>query len=381
MKWVALVLCLFLSACGSHASKGRLVIAGGAVKADNELVYGEFMRGLKPDAIIGIVPTASASAVESAASSARTLERYAAGRRIIQLDLPSDKPANAFDPAIVAQIDQCSALWFTGGVQSRILRVFRSASGDSPAYGAMKRLLARGGTIGGTSAGAAMMSDPMITGGTSEDALLGNFRVEDEDSGLGLGRGMGFFPYGLTDQHFLRRGRIGRLIVALEQTGVPRGYGVEENSAIVADLTSGTLRVCGSAVLVDMAEFVRENKALAKVRVSLLQTGDEVVGPSGRVELRAESASWPEGTMRATGRPEAWAAGALEAGLADLAAAPERPVELRSKGFIVRLEADQRTQFAGSPAGLRVREAKLSILPQENGSSQPVRSGLGLSRD
>lgn len=362
MKWAAVLLCVIMSACGSVAPRGRLVIAGGAVKADNERIYSAFVRGLGPDAVIGVVPTASASAAESAASSARTLERHAAGRRIVQLDLPSDKPANAFDPNIVAQIDECSALWFTGGVQSRILRVFRPESGDSPAYQAALRLLGRGGTIGGTSAGAAMMSDPMITGGSSEEALLGNFRTSDEDSGLGIGRGMGFFPFGLTDQHFLRRGRIGRLIVALEQTGLTRGYGVEENSAIIVDLATGSIEVAGSAVVVSMTSASRLDGVRDGVRVSLLRTGDGIEGATGSVAFGPEV---PEGqaAVQSNSR-DAWATGSIESAIVELATDPGRAAARESKGFTVRMEADDQTRFAGTGPAVRAEGVKLQILPR-----------------
>ena len=63
---------------------------------------------------------------------------------------------------------------------------------------------------------AASMSDPMIAGGDSLNSLLLGPRTENSKGrGVEIEKGMGFFPYGFTDQHFLRRGRFGRLVVAL----------------------------------------------------------------------------------------------------------------------------------------------------------------------
>ncbi|MFX8223305.1 hypothetical protein ABTL15_21465, partial [Acinetobacter baumannii] len=47
-------------------------------------------------------------------------------------------------------------------------------------------------------------------------------------------RGLGFVgPELFVDQHFLRRGRIGRMLPAMRALGYRVGIGVEENSAIV----------------------------------------------------------------------------------------------------------------------------------------------------
>ncbi len=364
MRWPLIVLVAAMcaaSGCANSPRNGHLIIAGGAVQADNATIYSAFMAPLPADAVIGVVPTASASPAESAAASAKTIAGHAAGRRIVTIDISLAKPEAANDPAVVKAIDQCSGLWFTGGVQSRILKVFRPASGDTPAYEAARRLLARGGAIGGTSAGAAMMSDPMITGGASEDALSGNIRIDDEDSGLGISTGMGFFPFGLVDQHFLKRGRIGRLIVALERTGQNRGYGVEENSAIDVDLARGRLTALGPVVAVDVSRMKRSGQSLSGVRVSLLHEGDVVdartggITPRGR---RADSTSKPSGTEPL---PAAWSAGALEVALARASEQPGTPVELASAGFVLRIATDEETSVWVHENRVSTLRARLEI--------------------
>src|SRR5205085_1949334 len=64
----------------------------------------------------------------------------------------------------------------------------------------LHKVLDRGGVIGGTSAGAAVMSKLMIGGGT----VIA--RVEP---------GFGFLPGGIIDPHFLKRNRAHRLLQAL----------------------------------------------------------------------------------------------------------------------------------------------------------------------
>lgn len=331
------------SACNATPRSGHLLIAGGGTSPDNELIYSRFISPLPPDAVIGIIPTASANPRESAASAAKTIARYAGSRRIEQFNISLQNPAAASDPDTVHRLRECSALWFTGGVQSRITAVFRPATGDTPAYQAARDVLGKGGVIGGTSAGAAIMSDPMITGGSSEDALNGTARGEDEDSGFGLAQGMGFFPFGLTDQHFLRRGRLGRLVVALERTGVSFGYGVEEGSAMHVDLATGLVTALGPVLLVDASGLHREGKSISGVRVSMLNAGDTVDGPTGRVHI-PDLAPAPRQAANAQSLPAAWSRGAVTVAIERLVSSDQPSVELRSETWVLRMSRSKATQ-------------------------------------
>jgi cyanophycinase len=297
---------LLIPAC-AHAPRstspaGTLLIVGGGLHDDNEAVWGAFVEAVGPEPHIGILPTASAlpDAGESTADHLRTLLPDAT---IDLIDIRHDSPQRALDPAYAARIEACSALWFTGGDQSRITAVFRPSSGDTPACEAARRVLARGGLIAGTSAGAAMMSDPMITGGDAREALLQGARASEDEPGVGIGRGMGFFPYGLTDQHFLRRGRLGRLIAALHETGTPRGYGVDENCAVLVDLATNTIRPIGrdALLLVNISHSTRTEAGIRNVRLSLLSDGDEVDGRTGRIRRSRRGA--PDAASSAFSKP------------------------------------------------------------------------------
>jgi cyanophycinase len=363
---------IMVGCAGSNRERagGRLIIAGGGTSAENEEVYSKFMEKLPPDGVIGVLPTASGVAVESAASAVKTLTRYAGGRHVNIIDITSQTSQRASDPEFVDEIKACRALWFTGGDQSRIVAAFRPAAGDTPGYHAARAVLDGGGVIGGTSAGAAMMSDPMITGGRSDDALLGKSKAAGDDSGFGTAKGMGFFPYGLTDQHFLRRGRLGRLVAALELTGLKRGFGIEENCALCVDIADHTATVLGpvpAMVLVDISNVQRDGPARRGVRVSLLNDGDRVDGLSGIVQPEAKRKSAAPGASPQPGElPEAWAAGAITVAFRKLAANPKGPVELHSPAFSVTLSADDRTGFYSDPAApdrITVLNARLDIVP------------------
>lgn len=234
-------------------SRGWLMICGGGIEDDHERLYRHFFAlADKADPAtkaaagsrttrIGVVPTAT-GADSRGSDTLELLKRYAGDREVVMVPLYKEDLGKGDDPEIAALIASCDGLWFVGGDQSRITAVFRPKDRDTEAYLATLRVLKRGGVIAGTSAGAAMMTNPMITGGTSEDALKHGVTWSNdvkEGQGVGLADGMGYLTNVLIDQHFLERGRLGRLLVAMKEAGMDRGFGVAEDAAFVVDLQSG----------------------------------------------------------------------------------------------------------------------------------------------
>ncbi|MEM1445526.1 MAG: cyanophycinase [Planctomycetota bacterium] len=230
-----------------EARKGHLVIVGGGLQADNEPVYRAVLDRIPEDGTLGVLPTASGVPEESGPGHVQDFQQYAGpNQKIVLLDIRNGDIDKANDPEWVEKIRKCDGLWFTGGDQSRIVATFRPDEGDTPAYDAMWDVLNRGGVIGGTSAGAAMMSDPMIKWGNSHEALLLGVVNDVPDFGVGVGKGMGFLPDMLVDQHFFERGRLGRLLVAMTHASVMRGIGVGENTAHIVDFAKRRTSVIGS---------------------------------------------------------------------------------------------------------------------------------------
>ncbi|MDJ0942998.1 MAG: cyanophycinase [Kiloniellales bacterium] len=158
------------------------------------------------------------------------------------------------DPATVALVKGCNAVWFGGGNQNRgTFALLNQDGSDTPVMAAIRRIVAGGGAFGGTSAGAAVQSDPMIVNGTSIDSLSlppGPLRV-------GTSNGFGLLPPGfLADQHFLVWGRLGRLLVAMADNGIPQAVGVNEDTAVEVDLDSGIWEVVGTsqALIVELED-------------------------------------------------------------------------------------------------------------------------------
>ena len=343
----AFVLCAaaaVLCACGSK-DRGHLLIIGGGLDDGNTLVRGRLIERAGGGRI-GVVPTATG--VENPGESTREALAPHAPGGVEVLPLTMNDHTNAMDEAVAARVRACSALWFVGGDQNRITSVFRPGAGGTPAYRACLDVLRRGGVIAGTSAGAAMMSDPMITGGSSEDALRG---------GANLAPGMGFLPGVITDQHFLHRGRLGRLVAALGQTRTHIGLAVNEDSAADINLATLTAEALGerSVVIVDMRRSKRENGGWTNVRLHILSTGDTANLRTGAV-TPARPVSRPflcgDGTP-ASGplpRPQAefmegdpWRGGLIAEMLGECLA---RPVIAANRGFLIRASCDGDSRYA-----------------------------------
>lgn len=348
-------------------AQGRLVIVGGGLTEGNARVWRAIAQGAGADGRVGIVPTASASPEEAVASARRRLAAHVPPDRVLAVDLPRDRPANALDPAVVAQIDASRVLFFTGGDQSRTLAVLRQPA-DTPAAAATRALLARGGTVSGTSAGAAIMSDPMILRGTSRGSWLAGAAAPTDlapaaaaASGAGsddgedraprpvaLGPGMGYLGGAIVDQHFFSRGRFGRLARAMVDTGIAVGIGIADDRAVLVEPHAGGAIITG----------LGDEAAMVLVRVA------DDGGPSFRVGLLNDGDRWQGGVLTpAPGRPgavERLSGGVLANMLVADAWSPRRMV-------------DEASALARLAAARRAIDAEMTIAPPERAGGVTLR--------
>lgn len=271
---------------------GPLMIVGGGLKDDNKAVYEAFVSEMKGDGPLVIIPAASGAPAESAAHMQTVFKSYGvAPDRIIiaPLAMVDDESTdrvdeskwanNAFDEDVTILLSEASGIWFTGGDQSRITSVLRQDDGtNTPALTAIFGSHQRGSIIGGTSAGAAIMSTTMLTGGQSLPSLLGK-----PEGRVSTDKGLGFFTRGLIDQHFGERARLGRLAVALAQQpdGKREGYGIDENTALFVS-TSHILTVLGegevSSLDLNNADITQDDEGRWTIRhmtISVFSSGDK----------------------------------------------------------------------------------------------------------
>lgn len=217
--------------CGSGMGKegALVVVGGGTLPAD---VRAEFFKlaGGKGVARLVVLPTATSAADDPAQDESFLRPWRDLGPRSIHL-LHTRNRKLANDPTFVQSLRQATAVWISGGDQNRLM----AAYGGTRVERELQRLLERGGVIGGTSAGAAVMSDLMIVGGTAEART---------------GPGFGLLKGTVVDQHFTERGRLGRVRGVLAKNKQHAALGIDERTAAI--IRGQTLTVMGEGTVTAM---------------------------------------------------------------------------------------------------------------------------------
>ncbi len=198
-----------------------VVVGGGKMPDDVRKAFFDLAGGEK--AKIVVVPTASEAADDAAKADGFLGEWKMLNPTSVALLHTRDRKT-ADDPAFSKSLADATGLWFSGGDQAKIAAAYRGTA----AAKAFHALHARGGVVGGTSAGAAILSDPMITGGKDK---------------ADVGPGLGFFPGFVVDQHFTQRKRLARLQGMIADNPSLVGIGIDEGTAVVA--RGRTFRVIG----------------------------------------------------------------------------------------------------------------------------------------
>ena len=138
--------------------------------------------------------------------------------------LALDDRASAHQPQLQAEILQADGIFMSGGDQSKLMDTLW----DTPAYQALHQAFHLNRCcIGGTSAGAAVMSRHMIAQGPA--VLRPSKEAVDTDIGLGL------LSQAVVDQHFSERRRLARLLSTLAMRPDLLGVGIDEDTALVIE--------------------------------------------------------------------------------------------------------------------------------------------------
>lgn len=287
-----MTLLAFLSAAASAQAQTAIVI-GGALKFDNDAVWQRIVdEAGGPRARFVVLATAAANPDRAAAQIVQALRRRGADAQAIPVTpkLAPDALAAALrDPALLARVRGATGVFFSGGAQELIVDTLQPQGRPTPMLEAIWDVYRRGGVVAGTSAGAAIMSRVMFR--DAQDVLgvmQGRLR-----EGIEIDRGLGFVgPDLFIDQHFLKRGRIGRMLPLMLAKGYRAGLGVEENSAAV--IHAGHAEVIGArgALFVDLRDATTDPRLgafnIENARLSYLDRGDRIDLQTGAVTASAE---------------------------------------------------------------------------------------------
>ena len=379
--WIALP--VLLSACTGDAipedaadASGRLVIVGGALQRDNVEIYRSVLEATEGEGPFCVIPTASGVPEESMASAVEAFTEHGA-QLVDGIFITTDNPEAASDPGIAERLRGCSGFWFVGGSQSRVVEVFLPEGRSTPAYDAVIDRYRAGAVVAGSSAGAAIMSPTMIAGGSSAGALAGGVLevAPDEDAeieGVLTELGMGFHNGPVFDQHFLARGRIGRLLVAtLAGVGGGVGFGIDENTALVVDGRMGRVSGASGVVLVDARNALGSERGHggAGVRVHLMGRDDQIDMNTLAVTAPREKQPVPAGAEPLVAPDDPFARWSFLHLLHAFAGSDMDRVTMDAHGYEITLERGSTFRalaygedgVEGTPAGLSVGPISLSL--------------------
>ena len=229
----AVALALLALACHSATSNGTsvsgnrghlLIVGGGAAPPEIPERFVELAGG--KGSKIAVIPMASEEAQATGDEKKAQLDSLGAQSFVFLIN-----KAQALDSATLKQLDGVSGVWFCGGDQIRLTDILL----NTPVLDRIKQLYHDGAVLGGTSAGAAIMSDSMLTGNQFGKDSLGYYG--DEYDGIRrkfiqVVPGLGFLSGAIIDQHFLRRERENRLFSVILERPTLVGIGIDEGTAL-----------------------------------------------------------------------------------------------------------------------------------------------------
>ena len=241
-------------------TRGFVIPIGGAEERQNDpVILQKFIEicGGK-DARIAIIPTAS-QLDETGPNYEKIFNELGANKAF---SLPINTREEAQQESYIEQLDNATGIFITGGNQLRLSTIL----GGTPIAQAIRRLNAAGVHVAGTSAGAAIMPEHMIAGG-SKGAL-------PTQQGVNFAPGLGLLNKVIIDQHFSQRNRLGRLLSAVSYNPFASGLGICEDTAAFIG-PDDTLEVVGngSITVIDPSDLKYSSMAEASKGDSLTLIG------------------------------------------------------------------------------------------------------------
>lgn len=197
-------------------ANGSLVVVGGAMRSPE--IYERFIElAGGPDAHIVLVPTAGGAEEYDDFFQGMNAWREHGARNLTLLH--TTDPEVADTDTFIEPLETAGGVFFFGGRQWRLV----DAYGGTKTEEAFRRVLDRGGVIGGSSAGASIQGSYLVRGDTRTNTIM----MGDHQRGFGYLRNVGI------DQHLIQRNRHFDMIEVIEANPELLGIGLDEDTAIV----------------------------------------------------------------------------------------------------------------------------------------------------
>lgn len=268
-KIICLLLMVFINIYSQP--KGKLVIVGGVQTKAIQKKFVELAGGNK--ARIIIIPNAGSEPKRSSESQQRDyIDLGAKADYLLFTKETADNEEN------LIKLDWANAVFFLGGDQSNLTR-------DMLGTKLLKKVFDiynNGGIVGGSSAGAAVMSEIMITGNELINKDSSSSFVSILKNNVETKQGFGFIKNAIIDQHFLKRKRYNRLLTLMCEHTNLLGIAIDESTAIIVN-SDNTFDVMGrnQVIVFDptSAEKIRNdslgNLGISNMKLHILINGDK----------------------------------------------------------------------------------------------------------
>lgn len=205
---------------------GALIVVGGGATEGTGIIEKFIELAGGPDAKFVIVPTAGGNRTSDGA--VRVYSDETVGGRWLKRGLKHVRVLHTHDPkvadteAFAAPLREANAVWFDGGRQWNIVDSYA----NTLTYREFHAVLARGGVIGGSSAGATIQGEYLVRGDTSGPNVMMTAEPNHQD-------GFKFLRRTAIDQHINARNRWDDLIPVIQKYPSLLGIGLSESTAIV----------------------------------------------------------------------------------------------------------------------------------------------------
>ena len=244
----------------AHGPKGKLVVVGGGGTTPEIMERAFELAGGKSARML-IVAQASSNPEAGEESKVFWMEKGATDVGV--LDLTDEAQA-------LREVAKAAFIWMPGGDQSRLFDEL--AKTKIPA--AIRKRYEEGAVVGGTSAGAAVMSQVMLVGGDKAD--LKSVRA----GGSQTAEGLGVWPAVIVDQHFVKRQRFTRLLACVLDHPELVGIGIDEKTAVVVSGSHCEVIGESSVLVIDARSAKRapakdtELQSASDMKLSVFKSGD-----------------------------------------------------------------------------------------------------------
>lgn len=209
---------------------GTLLIGGGGMTVELWHIFHDFAGG--DSARLVVIPTSWDENSINFDPTFEIIKKQFKGRGFVNVTVLHTRNSTiANSDEFVEPIKRANAVWLTGGRQWRTADVYF----NTKTHKELRKLLARGGIIGGHSAGASIQGSFLVRGRRDK---FGSYYIMG-----GQEAGFGFLEHTAIDQHHLARNRHYDMFELLERKPELLGIGIDEYTAILVQ--NNTFEVIG----------------------------------------------------------------------------------------------------------------------------------------